>query len=441
MTLKDFPAVEAFEECFVNNADLDRISGYLGRFNPIRVMRMESMEIRHSAILAWLLDPIETHGFDDKFLRAFLSQALRGQDGKHRPTALDVSQADLRDAEIRREKQNVDLFVVCPSNGWAFTIENKFHSKQHSGQLQRYFDHAVEEAKLSKLEFKHCGIFLTLHEEDPDVQARESYVTLRYSAICAILDTLLNRRDANIAVEVRHFLNHYLDIIEDAAGMNDAQKEMEALAKELYRSHKKVLDFVMEHGKTTEFSLAAESVFKGDFDYGKEVSVGNVRFMFSHINDRLFSFLPVTWRDHLGGEDKKSAWVGCENWWARYPLICWFQLFEGQDGVEGSLRMFAEVGPLANPEHRVKLINGIKASAENADADEVHFGANAVMPGARYSKFLKSSANTVRIVDVSNSEAIEEGIRTLLKKFLPTFEAVSESLPKFMEFVEGYNSV
>ncbi len=439
MNSDETPTVEDFEECFVNNTKLDRISGYLNRFNPIRVMRMESMEIRHSAILAWLLDPRESHGFDDKFLRAFLAQALRGQGATHRPTALDVSQADLRDAEVRREKQNIDLFVASASNGWAFVIENKFHSKQHSGQLKRYLDHAQEEAKVSGVKFRHRGIFLTLHEEDPADEAKEGYVSLRYEAICTILDTLLNGGGAKTSVEVRQFLNHYLEIIKDAVGMSDEQTAMETLAKELYRSHKKVLEFVMEHGATTEFNLAAESVFGGDLSYGDEVIVEGAPYMFSWNSDHQFSFIPVSWRKSLGGEEKATLWKGCETWWAGYPLICWFQIYEGDDGVKGSLRLFAEVGPLSDAEVRAKLIAGIKKAASKSDIGEIQFRADADRPGARYSKFLKSSGNTVQIADVSDSEAIEQGMRRLLKEFGPAFASVAECLPKFMKLVDDSN--
>lgn len=221
-TSDDFPTVEQFEDLFVNNADFDKVKTYLQRFNPIRVMRMENMEIRHSAILAWLLDPLETHGLDDTFLRAFLTEALRGQDARHKPSALEVSQADLRDSEVRREKQNIDIFVASPTNGWAFIVENKFHSKQHSGQLKRYLDHAISEANDQGLEFRCRGIFLTLHDEDPEEDSRDDYTKLRYADICTILDRILNELNTNVGSEVRQFLNHYLEIIKDSAGTGDA---------------------------------------------------------------------------------------------------------------------------------------------------------------------------------------------------------------------------
>ena len=134
-----------------------------------------------------------------------------------------------------------------------------------------------------------------------------------------------------------------------------------------------------------------------------------------------------------------TLWKGCEAWWARYPLICWFQLDEGEDGVKGRLRLFAEVGPLADANCRAKLIAGIRKSAEKSNIGEIQFRADADRPGARYSKFLKPTGNTVQIADVSDSEAIEQGMKRLLKKFAPTFTAVSEALPKFMKYVEDRN--
>ncbi len=59
---------------------------------------------------------------------------------------------------------------------------------------------------------------------------------------------------------MRTFLRHYIEILEEEVGMSTDQSEMEKLAKQLYRDHKKVLDFVMEHGSGSDFSIAAESV-------------------------------------------------------------------------------------------------------------------------------------------------------------------------------------
>ncbi len=427
------PSQDELEALFVNNAGLDRITAYLNRFNPIRVMRMEGMEIRHSAILAWLLDPIENHGFGDAFLRAFLAQALRGA-GSPVLTALDVSQADLRDAEIQREKRNIDIFVSSPSNGWAFIIENKFHSTQSDGQLAKYLERAEEDAKDAELTFKHQGIFLTLHEEAPSAEVAEKYVTMRYADVCEILGALMAANQTRMGSEVQQFLNHYLEVIRDATDMNDEQTDMETLARQLYRSHKKAIDFIMEHGVSTEFTFAADQVFGEGLDYGDKATAEGLNVMYNWSNQRTFSFIPTNWVDALGGEGSKP-WAGCNNWWAEFPVICWFQLNTKEDGVKGALFLYAEVGPVEDPADRKHLIECIQECAEGKLEKKIKFRSDATKARAMYSKFFNGNSTTIS--DVSDAEAIEAGMRKLLKEFAPAFKAVRPALIEFAEYMEG----
>ena len=117
--ITQLPSTEELESLFVNNESMAKIETYINRFNPIRVMKMERMEIRHSAILSWLLNPGESHGLDDKFLKAFLGEALRGHSSLGSPSALDIARADLRDATVRLEWQNIDIFIYSEKNAWA----------------------------------------------------------------------------------------------------------------------------------------------------------------------------------------------------------------------------------------------------------------------------------------------------------------------------------
>lgn len=417
------------EALFVNNPDLDRISAYLDRFNPIRVMRMQDMEIRHSAILAWLLDPTENHGFDDEFLRAFLAQALVGSKTAAL-SALKVSQADLRDAEIQREKRNMDIFVASPSRGWAFIVENKFHSKQSERQLSKYLERAKKDARDAGQSFIHQGIFLTLHDEAPNTDAADQYVSLKYSDICEILGSVMTAHAGRMGAEVKQFLEHYLDIIREATDMSDDQKAMADLARQLYRSHKKALDFIMEHGISTEFMLGAEIVFGENLEYGdrRPVQGAEAMVMYNSQNQRVFSFLPTTWLDALGDEASKP-WTGCENWWARFPVICWLQLNTKSDGIGGSLFLYAEVGPLADADARTDLIERIKNCAKDGNKDLIKFRADATKAGAKYSKFLNRNNTTIK--DVSDAEAIADGMKKLINEFSPVFDAVAGSLREF----------
>ena len=322
------PTHDEMEGLFVNNASLDRIKAYLNRFNPIRTMNMERMEIRHSAILAWLLDPAGTHGLGDSFLKSFLGEALRGRSGMGKPTALAISQSNLRDAEVRSEWQNIDIFILSPANRWAFIIENKFGSKQREGQLAGY---AAKVRSIfgeqSALDVR--GIFLTLQDEAP---ADESYVQIGYEAICEILPRMMKQYAHQLSPEVITFLIHYLDILKDETGMSEERTEMKRLARQLYRDHKKVLDFVIKHGAGSDFAMAARMLFGEDPKPFETVDIDNNKFVFSGLNNTQASFLPFAWYEQLSRDAR--VWSGCEDWWATLPLIAWLCLAHDKQMAE-----------------------------------------------------------------------------------------------------------
>ncbi|WP_162258935.1 MULTISPECIES: PD-(D/E)XK nuclease family protein [Mesorhizobium] len=421
---------DELESLFVNNEKLQQIQAYINRFNPIRVMRMEGMEIRHSAILAWLMDPQETHGFGDHFLKSFLAEALRGNSGR-RPSALEVAQADLRDADIRREWNNIDILVLSPRNGWAFVVENKFHSVQHGGQLKKYRDRIEELVDLSRgspqTKLLIQGVFLTLSEEMPE---DSSYVTIRYATICTFLQRFLKQESYQISAEVRIFLNHYIEILEVATGMSKELLEMQKLARQLYREHRKVLEFVQTHGAGSDFALAARNLFGENTDYLGQISIGGRDYIFNALSNSNVSFLPLNWYEALG--EDTLEWPGCEDWWAGYPLIVWLDMWNNPQKNGGGLKLHVEVGPLADHEFRKGVIERIQSIAEEKKLANIRFQNGATDKAKKFSKFFRN--NTANVEDVQNVEIIEDQIKVLLKKFQPEFDAVGSILSEFKRY-------
>jgi hypothetical protein len=422
------PNVEELESLFVNNPDLDQLDAYLNRFNPIRIMRMEGMELRHSNILAWLLDPLESHGLGDRFLKAFVSEALRGESSKGSPTALDITQADLQDIEVRREWLHIDIFLLSRRNNWAFIIENKFHASQSKGQLAKYIKKARSAFAAEEGELDIRGIFLTLHDEEPE---DSRYATIGYDAICDLLSRSMQAEGQALGQEVRVFLAHYIEIIKEAADMSDEHKKFEQLARSLYRQHRKVLDFIWEYGASTNFSMALDDAFGAGWEDKEVLKTGKQSIVYCWSSGDRFSFLPLGWYEALGKDSYN--WPGCEKWWSGYPVICWIEIFYGDAGTEGSLRLFAEVGPLSNFEARKTLIEAIKAAAKDKKLD-VGFQRTAAQEGKKYSKFLKN--NIVAIEDVQDLEEISRGISNLMNRFQPVFSALVPALEQMVEYGE-----
>ncbi len=408
------PSIDDIESLFVNNDTMAKIEAYLNRFNPIRVMKMERMEIRHSRILGWLLNPIESHGLGDAFLKAFLAEAFRGVKLKDKPGALDIMRADLSKADIRIEWNNIDVFVYCPqpNQNWAFIIENKFDSSQSENQLSKYRKKLSKHFQVNKTNAISMGVFLTLWDEVPD---DDEYVSINYESVFELLQNQLLVKNDSLSQSAKNFIEQYLDVIGEATGMNDEAEDMEKLALELYREHRKVIDYIVENGSRTDFVFAVEDLIGADTESYEEFSIKKNKFVFFEKWSEGFSFLPLSWYEGFGKLNYEFD-LKVDEYWEDLPLICWVQL--RQHEVGGKLWMYAEVGPLKNHHDRTSLIKGISRVKSN----KIGFTSTATEERRKYSRFFKM--NNVMIEDVNDSEILADAMKGLFKDFSKEFNAV-----------------
>ena len=127
------------------------------RFNPFQFLRTDEMGL--SKILAFLLDPKETHGQGDLFLNSFLKYI-----GKHNFLAYDKIQVCVEKATS--ENRRHDIFIEGFLNHrrhWIVSIENKlrFASDQEE-QLKDYRDDLE-----GYREVEYCLIYLPVFKEPP----------------------------------------------------------------------------------------------------------------------------------------------------------------------------------------------------------------------------------------------------------------------------------
>ena len=96
----------------VENPELEQLNARLSAFNISNVLRVDRVEIRHSNVLAWLLDPTGTHGLGAIFLQRLLSRLLIDFDIPGvTMTAARIELMSLGDVEVFREWQNIDIVV------------------------------------------------------------------------------------------------------------------------------------------------------------------------------------------------------------------------------------------------------------------------------------------------------------------------------------------
>lgn len=213
-------------------------------FNPFRVLKVERREVRHTATLAWLLDPRENHGLGDQFLRGFLKNVCE----KARDHSTLLSYEIDNDAVVRvhaelqmqkisgkriipefegdsdpgastngageRGKRRIDVLVEGP--GWALAIEAKIGATEGDRQLDDYRE--TIQAWARDTERKLLLVYLTIDEQDIE---RDSWVNSQWStSVARPLRTVLDASgsSAQLGDQQHAFLAGYLDNLSDIAG-------------------------------------------------------------------------------------------------------------------------------------------------------------------------------------------------------------------------------
>ena len=233
---------ELLERFIVENPSLERLGDLLAEFNLFQVLGIETNEIRHSAFLAWLLDPGTSHGLGAYFLRKFLSiAAARGsahEIGSITPPSVD--RWKLGSSRVETERHHIDILITDEEDGLVVAIENKIYSSEHGNQLARYRQ-AVEQnyPGLSPL-----YIFLTVDGDQPYGEEDASYyVPMSYGDVAEMITQTLGDRSTSLAVDVRAALTQYVGTLRRRL-LSDS--EIQQLARSIYFSHKAAIDLIID---------------------------------------------------------------------------------------------------------------------------------------------------------------------------------------------------
>ena len=82
----------------LNDVDFDKLDLGLKNPNIFSILRISKNEIRHSNFLCWLLDPNQSHGLGDIFLKRFLREVF-SSDRFEQVSQVDVEGLNLADAD------------------------------------------------------------------------------------------------------------------------------------------------------------------------------------------------------------------------------------------------------------------------------------------------------------------------------------------------------
>ena len=239
MTAADYAGLRALRR----DPDLKRLEELLGEFNLFDVLNIGHLELQHSWVIAWLLDPRGSHGLSDYFLRAFLSQAasVAQERGAPVPSPDDVAGWRFSSVEVARERFYIDILALSEDDHLACIIENKIFSGEIPGQLRWY----LETVKRTYPSLTPFPIFLTPEGREPlEERDRDCYVPFDYVQVADIIDRTLGARESIISAPVRSFLEQYTRTLR--RHILDAPTDIDELAFRLYINHREALDLVMK---------------------------------------------------------------------------------------------------------------------------------------------------------------------------------------------------
>lgn len=211
----------------------------LREFNLFDVLGIARREVRHSRILAWLLNPRGTHGIGDTFLRWFLWEVatIAETRGVGNVTTKEVTGWRLEQVSARAERRNIDVLVLGQGDRFACSIENKINIGEHSNQLARY--RKVVERQYPG--WKHLYVFLTPDGREPAKDAdRAAYVPLTHEAVARLIERLLASEDVRANLDAASLLRQYTFTLRER--VMESTGDATTLALQIYGRHRAAID-------------------------------------------------------------------------------------------------------------------------------------------------------------------------------------------------------
>lgn len=247
---------EVLQDFLLDIECLDELNHWTRKFNIFDILKVSKAEIRHSNILAWLLDATENHGLGDAFIKGIIQRIVEN-DEDNRYDIFELLLLDYYSLIVCREWKNIDLLIVSEKEKVVIAIENKVGSHEHDDQLNRYKKITEDEYP----DFRRIYIYLTPDGEEPS--DTQNWSILTYADIVEILENIRERE--NLLEEVDLLIGNYIDtlrreIVED--------ERLIQICNKIYQKHRRALDLIYENKTEGEIAETIKNILQDEADKG-----------------------------------------------------------------------------------------------------------------------------------------------------------------------------
>lgn len=216
-------------------------------FNLFDVLKITRAEIRHSNLLAWLLDPNESHGMGDSFLKGFV-KALVAKTSTSEKDTIHILLQNYYSYQVFREHNHMDIILYSDKIGMVVVIENKIGSGENNNQLTVYPQKIEQE--YGGCAYKYL-VFLTPEGDEASVKG---WISFSYEELMEILEQSI--KDIDLKSGVRLIIEDYLDTVRRNI-MKAKDEELSRLCEEIYNKHRTALRLIYENVQVDD-SLESE---------------------------------------------------------------------------------------------------------------------------------------------------------------------------------------
>ena len=365
---------EAFQE----------LSKWTGNFNIFKVLGITQAELKHSNMLAWLLDPNGNHQLGDSFLKLFLQELFINIT----PT-FDVLLADLYKFEIYREWHRIDIFLIQRTEKIIIAIENKITAAEGKDQLKRYRN-LLDQNYKEEEGWKKFFIFLSPNGLVP---SDENWQILTYNDIEEILKKIVK----NIQKDgIRILVSHYLEILRSDIMKNN--EDLRNLCNKIYKKHHEAIDLINEY----RTDLISQSIQEQIKEYPAEND--NIEFDAKHSNNTFSIFHTKRMNKFLGQLSNKQS----GSWNTGEVYRYWISYETQKDGskkIYGVLELgWKDTNENEQITHKMeKLFSYCKNKDKHTD---------------RFTRIYRTGSQTIREGEEDLEKAFKNATENILKKLL-----------------------
>ncbi len=393
----------------VNNEKFDTLLSAINEFNPLKILGVHEYEIRHSNVLAWLLNPKAHHGLGDTIFKKIVCEVLKENIdlfamSNNSLQISDVLTSDYSDIEILREWKNIDILAVSHSKKTVLVVENKYNATESSTQLVKYLK--IIQNKYE--DYRKLFILLTVDGVAPI--GSDEYLVFTHKQIHDIIKSVIEIRKDYINSKVLDFINQYLSILEDKEMTSET---LSTLCRSLYKEHREAIELIITYGKPTipldrmkEFHCATETTFvHGDDSYNK----GTI--------NTYYNFIPQIWKGLVPDTNLYTS--------DKYLMFFSFIFSEYE---KGKVILSLNIGKFPENENRTLFVQKIV---------EAFTGANKPVKNSKSTKSTTSTRLLSESIDLTreNLEDYDEIVKILIASYNSRFkEAVEIVNPVIQEF-------